>query len=161
MKTLTTLALALVAISSTASAQTLTNTAQATVTATVVVPVTITNEQGLDFGNDLERNVFKTVSVNSPEAARFYIQGDAGDNVAFTIDPTVTLYLDGPGTQTQAGVNAVDGQTTTMTMIPHGKINTINDFTTLGGAEEILPAPDDLSTPGVNDGGAHPVGSGI
>ena len=157
MKTIAMIALAVVAMTGTAMAQ---NSASATapVVGTVQVPITIVNQQGMNFGNNLQRGVFATISVNTGSAARFFIQGDAGDLVAFTIDPTVTMTLDGPG-QVLAGVNPVGGQSTTMTLITHGKINEVNDPV---GAVEIIPAPDPLSTPGTNPnfGGDGVVGSG-
>jgi hypothetical protein len=158
MKAIAMIALAVVAMTGTAMAQ---NSASASsaVTGTVQVPLTMVNQQGLNFGNNLQRSTMSSISVNSAQAARFFIQGDAGDRVAFTIPPTVTLTLNSTETQTLAGVNAVGGQGTTLTVITHGKINTVNNP---AGAVEILPAPDELSTPGTNPtfGGDGVVGSG-
>ena len=150
-------ALAVVAMTGSAFAQ---NSASATapVVGTVQVPISIVNQQGLNFGSSLARTVNATIPSTSLQAARFWVQGDAGDFVFFNVDPNVTLMLDpNLNPQALAGVNPVGGQATTMNVATSASIRHLNDATT---SIAIVPNPHPLSQFG-QDGGAFPAGSGM
>jgi hypothetical protein len=152
-------ALAAVALSGSAFAQN-SSSASSSVTSTVQVPIQILNQQGLNFGSNLARTVNTTIAPTSTQSARFFVLGDAGDNVSFNVDPVVVLLIDPyVNAQALAGVNAVGGQSTTMNVTTSATIRHINDAAT---SIPIIPNPYPLSTPGPggNDGGAQAAGNG-